>query len=129
MALLTIPIGWFLLRHPLLALLGPAVILVACGDLFLPIRYRLGAKGVTSTCGFVVSEIEWTSVKSLRFQKDGVVVSPLEREGRMEAFRGVYLRYDGNEAAVLAKIGEFWNEHEGVLGTGTDGGANPADDR
>jgi len=110
--------GWLLLRSPLFAVLGLIFILGSTTDFWLPMRYRLDEKGASLKCGVSMSAIEWPNVKSVMETTDGVKLSPLAGEGksRLEAFRGVFLRFENNRDEVLAKIRSHMEEQCSISG-------------
>jgi hypothetical protein len=61
--------------------------------------------------------------------REAILLSPLEKPSRLDAFRGVYLRLASNEGLVSAKIRALVPSHAHFLGTGTDGGGEGSDDR
>ncbi len=103
---------------PFMALVGFATIVVSTAELFFPLRYRLDGEDARVRCGASVTAIRWADVKRLVPMEDGVKLSPLAAPSRLDAFRGVYLRYAGNEGAVLDTIRALWNSDADVLGSG-----------
>ncbi|MFN8219673.1 MAG: hypothetical protein U0S12_06020 [Fimbriimonadales bacterium] len=96
--------GWFLFRSPFMALLGFAVICAGTTDFWLPIRYRLDEQGASLKCGVSTTAIDWENVRRVVVSEVGVKLSPLEQEGRMSPFRGVFLRFAANRSEVLDRI-------------------------
>lgn len=103
--------GAWLVENWLLAPIGVACVVATNAELFFPVRYELDAESARSRCGFNTSAIRWADVKRLIPIEGGVRLSPLAQAGRMDAFRGVVLRFDNNEQDVLGKIGELWETH------------------
>lgn len=110
---------------PLGILLGAVVVLVSAAEMFLPIRYRLDGEEARSQIGLSVTAIRWENVKRLIQTDEGVRLSPLSQSSRLDAFRGVYLRFSGNEAEVLAKIAELRRDGR-TLDSGPDSGGGAA---
>lgn len=50
------------------------------------------------------SEIKWANVKRCYLDDFGVKLSPLDRVSRVEAFRGVYLRFGDNQNEVIEAV-------------------------
>ena len=100
--------GLLILNHPLFSLLGMIVIFISTAELFLPMKFRVDANEARQSCGISVTAIRWADVKRLIKQEDGVRLSPFENPNRLDAFRGVFLRYASNEDEVLGKIAELW---------------------
>jgi len=114
--------GLYLLNHVLFALIGVVVIFVSTAELFLPIKFRLDANEARQSCGISVTAIRWADVKRLTEQTDGVRLSPFEKSHRLDAFRGVFLRYASNESEVLGTIAELWKTDASTLDGRTDDG-------
>lgn len=97
--------GLIALKTPVGLMLGVAMIALGTADFWLPIHHRLDAVGATRKVGLSVSTIGWSSILQVREDSDGVKLSPLDSAGsRLEPFRGVYLRFEGNREAVLERI-------------------------
>lgn len=110
-------VGFLALRSPLLGALGMAAVLGSTLELFVAQKYGLTAQGAYSRNGPSRSEVPWENVRRVVPDDRGVLVSPLARAGRLDAFRGVYLRFAGNREEVLAKIAELWQpDDERALG-------------
>jgi hypothetical protein len=60
---------------------------------------------------FKTSEIKWTSVKRCYLDDFGVKLSPLDRKSRLEAFRGVYLRFGDNQNQVIETVKSLKERH------------------
>ncbi|MCC6403082.1 MAG: hypothetical protein IT207_03650 [Fimbriimonadaceae bacterium] len=120
--------GTVLLQSPIVGALAVAAVIASTAELFLPVRYRLTEADARSTCGFNTSVIRWADVKRLVPIEGGVRLSPLAVTGPMETFRGVVLRYCGNEREVLGKIGELWGGDAELLAErdGSDEGGGDA---
>lgn len=74
-------------------------------EFLLPIHYRLTSKGAYSQCFLTTSFIAWKDIKKVYQGKDGIKLSPLEKRSRLEAFRGVTLRYgDGDPEEIFTEV-------------------------
>jgi hypothetical protein len=95
----------FLITH---SLLFPAIALVifagALSDYLFPTRYEIGEKGARSRTIGGSAFIEWSRVKKYYLDDRGIKLSPLATPGRLEAYRGVYLRFGGNRDAVIKAV-------------------------
>ena len=109
-------LGLTMFRSPIVALVALIIVFAACSEAFLPCRYRLEQKGATSKIGFSESFIAWSDVKRELEDEDGVRLSPLEKESRLDSFRGVYLRTPGNRDLVLSTIRQF-RQSDGIDNT------------
>lgn len=88
-------------------LLGPIVVFMSTAELFLPIKYRIDQEQVSSKIGVSLTAMRWENVRRTIPVEGGIRLSPLESPSRLDAFRGVLLRFSGNEDAVLVKIAEL----------------------
>ena len=85
-------LGTFLV-NVLLGAAGFAIILASTAEYWLGTKYKLDAKGASARTGVSLTSIEWGDVKRVVTDSEGIKLTPLEKEGRMEAFRGVFLRF------------------------------------
>lgn len=115
-------LGFFLLRNLWAAILGPLVVFVSTSELFLPIRFRIDEVGLRQKIGFSTSLIEWKDVRRTAKVEDGIRLFSLEKESRMDVFRGVTARFSGNETEVLAKIAALLENHGRSLDGRDDAG-------
>jgi hypothetical protein len=111
-ALLAGLIGIAWTHQAIIGVIGCLAILFSTSELFLPIRYRLDGTGASSNVGLSKTAIDWADVKRMTEDQKGVKLSPLAENSRLEPFRGVYLRFAGNQDEVLAKIRQLWGDHE-----------------
>ena len=104
--------GWLVFRQPLLGLLGFGMILGSTAEYWVGTSYRIDAKGAKSRTGASTSVIEWGEVKRLISEDHGVKLSPLEKSSRLDAFRGVFLKYGReNREQVWAALRKFGGEN------------------
>jgi hypothetical protein len=102
----------FLLLSWLGFLVGLGLVLGSTSEFLLPIHYRLSETGARARWGLSVSEIAWKDVKQTRSDALGIKISPLSGKSRLEAFRGVYLRFAGNRQEVEAAVRYWFGNHE-----------------
>jgi hypothetical protein len=107
--------GYFLFNQILFGLIGFCVIAIATAEYWLPQKYRLDNNGASSRCGISVSAISWNDVKRVIYDPEGVKLSPLAQDGRLSAFRGVYLRFADNQEEVQKRIDEIRSAGDGPL--------------
>lgn len=106
------------------SIIGMGLILASNPEVFLPIRYELTESSAKSRCFLSFTVVEWSQVKKMWEDEDGIKLSIFEKRSRLEAFRGVYLRYANNRDAVLAKISEHTHGDAAILERGIDGGGS-----
>lgn len=85
------------------ALVGVALI-ASLSDFLFPVRYLVAPDKVSCRMLLKSAEIRWEDVKRCYLDDQGVKLSPLDRVSRLEAFRGVYLRFAGNESEVIEAV-------------------------
>ena len=106
------------------ALLGFAFIAGATTDFWLPQHFTLDGTGARSRCGISVTSLEWEAVKRVYEMGDGVKLTPLDSDTRLEPFRGIFLRYENNREQVLETIRGYWKNDVRTLERGSDGGTD-----
>ncbi|MFY9233795.1 MAG: hypothetical protein WAO58_04965 [Fimbriimonadaceae bacterium] len=127
-ALIAAAAGLILMNSIAFAALGVLIILAATTDYWLPVKYRVDAKGCGLKCGLSVSSIEWSNVKRILLDADGAKISPLAESSRLGPFRGVYLRFAGNREQVIEALRGFADKDVRFVDGGTDGGADTGSD-
>jgi hypothetical protein len=100
-------VGLFLLRSPVLAVAAIGVLLGAVSEFMLPTWYRVSPAGAEARNPLFWRRIGWTEVKRIYIGEEVIKLSPLPGGGRREAFRGVLLRCDANQDAVLEAVRQF----------------------
>jgi hypothetical protein len=96
-------IGYFAVGPYAAALVGAALV-ASLSDFLFPVRYLVSRDRVSCRMLLKSAEIKWTDVKRCYLDDQGVKLSPLDRVSRLEAFRGVYLRFAGNEREVIETV-------------------------
>lgn len=110
-----------LVIHPVIGLIGFLAVIFSTAELFLPLKYRLDETEARVKCGLSVTAIRWENVKRLIDMPDGIRLSPLATAGRLDAFRGVYVRFGSERERILAKIAEL-AKNVRPMDRGTDAG-------
>ncbi|MGC8864059.1 MAG: hypothetical protein ACP5R5_14980 [Armatimonadota bacterium] len=91
-----------------IGLLGACAVGAALGgslaDFLFPVTYEITPKGVVCRMLLKQAEITWPEVRRCYLDDYGIKLSPLERPSRLEAFRGVYLRFAGNKEQVIEAV-------------------------
>jgi hypothetical protein len=80
--------------------LGAAFVACAAAEFLLPIRYILTDHAASSVYGLAHLEIPWSSVRRVVPLLDGVFLSPFADPSRLDAFRGVHLRFPSNDTGL-----------------------------
>jgi len=89
---------------PYVAALAAAAMVASLADFLFPVRYVITRD--KARCKMLVNraEIRWADVKRCYLDDLGVKLSPLDRSSRLEAFRGVYLRFADNKDEVIETV-------------------------
>ncbi len=87
--------------YPAIALV---IFLSALSEYLFPIRYEITADGASARTLTGRAFIRWADVKKYYLDDRGVKLSPLSQAGRLEAYRGVYLRFGGNKDEVIETV-------------------------
>lgn len=100
---------WGVFHQPLPVFAVVLLLLSAVSEYLLPISYRLDATGVAGSCGLNRFAIRWSEVRRVVPVKGGVLLTPLPVASRLDAFRGVLIRFalreeKGNRSEVMAWI-------------------------
>ncbi len=89
-------------------LLGPvaaaAAMLGALSEFLFPVTYQITREGASCRMLFKSADIKWERVRRCYVDRTGVKLSPLAHPTRLEAFRGVYLRFSGNDEQVIDAV-------------------------
>jgi hypothetical protein len=101
-------IGWIAFQQVIFIIIGFAAIAIATAEFWVPQKYKIDEDGASSRNGFAVTSISWADVKRVTQDGDGVRLSPLEKDGALAPFRGVYLRFCANRQEVIQAIEERW---------------------
>ena len=95
--------GCFAVGPYIAALIGAALI-ASLSDFLFPVRYVIATDRVSCRMLLKSAEIKWADVKRCYVDDQGIKLSPLDRVSRLEAFRGVYLRFAANEREVIETV-------------------------
>ena len=86
--------------HPLFALISLVVLAGSMSRYLLPTHYAVDETGVTCRHLFRARCLSWNQVRRADVHRDGLFLSPFTRSCRLDSFRGVFLRFRGNDGAV-----------------------------
>ena len=95
--------GYFLLGA-VAAAATALVMLASVAEFVFPTKYQITTDGAACRMLFKASEIRWQNVRRYWVDDLGVKLSPLSRRSRLEAFRGVYLRFNNNQQQVIEAV-------------------------
>ena len=109
-------LGLVLFKNVLFGAIGLVAILAATAEFWLGVSYKVDAKSASARCGLSLTSLDWTDVKRADLTEEGVKLSPLGTAGRMEAFRGVYLRFGTERERVLNSVRRWLPDHVELVG-------------
>lgn len=89
------------------ALVLTAVLFLSLSAYFFPTRYTLSAQGVRVKTLVTSFERPWDTYRSHWPDRNGVLLSPFPGRSRLENFRGLFVRFDGNRDEVVAYVQRY----------------------
>lgn len=102
---LAVLLSYAAFRSLLFSLLASLALFGSLTDFFLPVRYRLTARGAEARHLWTFASIEWRQVKRRVMSNEGMKLSPFSRKNRLEPFRGVLLRFgDQDPERILETV-------------------------
>mgnify|MGYP006972338587 CR=1 FL=1 len=93
------------------------LIMASLAEYLFPIRYQLDERGASARTLTSLTRIEWRRVKKYYLDDHGIKLSPLSRQTRLEAYRGVYLRFGDRRDEIIRAVKEI---RDAVQARGTD---------
>ncbi len=107
---------WAIFRQPLPVLVVVVLLFGSVSEYLFPITYQLDATGVMGHYGGSRSALKWKEVRRVIPLRGGVLLSPLPVASRLDAFRGVHIRFAkrdevGNRAEVMEWIERYLPEN------------------
>jgi len=91
---------------PFYGLLGILILGGSLLSFFLPTDYVLTDLTVARRYLGIDQQRKWSEFRSYYPDKNGVLLSPFPGPSRLENFRGMYLRFEGNRDEVLAIVAD-----------------------
>ena len=103
-------VGALALHHWVGGMLGVLFVFSSAAEFLLPVRYRITDRRVQCSYGLARLDMPWSSVRRVLDADDSVRLSPFPRGSRLDALRGIHLRFasgdgDGSPEQVRALIG------------------------
>lgn len=103
-AVIAFGLGCLLFKNVIFGVVGFAIILGTTAEYWFGTSYRLDAKSASARVFLSVTSLDWTDVKRAITSDQGIKLSPLESAGRMDTFRGVFLRYGNERDRVIDEV-------------------------
>ena len=85
-------------------------VLGALSDFLFPVTYTLTLTQASASTPVGKRVIAWKDVRKCYLDDFGVKLSSLKRRSRLEAYRGVYLRFGDNREEVLEAVRRLWRK-------------------
>lgn len=90
--------------YPVFALLGNLILTGSISDFIFPVRYRLTEEGAEYRNFLTKKHISWADVKNCYLTNEGIKLSPLEKNNRLENFRGFMLLFNNNKDEIISHV-------------------------
>ena len=74
---------------------------VSLSRYFFPTRYALDGEGIGSEHLGLKQRRSWAEFRRVEEHRDGIFLCPSVRPGRLDSFRGVFLRFNQNRTEVV----------------------------
>jgi len=87
-----------------LGLITVGLLFLSAADFFLPIHYRITDRDISLRSGLSLRRLPWSQVRRWAADGQGVRLSPLACNSRLQAFRGLYLWLPDDPGPVLDAI-------------------------
>lgn len=104
LTILGVPLVLFWWYGAFFGLLGLAILGGSLLSFFLPTDYRLTSTSIYRRYLGILQKRNWSEFRSFYPDKNGVLLSPFIQPSRLENFRGLYLRFEGNATQVLTLV-------------------------
>ncbi len=96
------------------ALLATLILFGSLISFYFPTRYKLTDKKIRVRSIVQNTTQDWEKFRSYYPDKNGILLSPFLRRSRLENFRGVYIRFEGNRDEVVGFVGNRLKRSEEV---------------
>lgn len=93
-------------QRPWLTGLATLILLGSLADWLLPVKYRLTTRGASYSNLVLRKRMAWEEIRRVYVADSALKLSPFSRRTRLEAFRGLVLRFGGNRDEVVRIVKE-----------------------
>jgi hypothetical protein len=101
---------WWNVHSLLMTAFAGIILLGALASFILPTQYKIGPEGASQERLTGRKSIEWSRVRSLTDEREGLFLSPYPVKSRLENFRGLYLPYRENREEIMAVVKMYASE-------------------
>ena len=102
--LISLLVCYIFTHSPIFMAVILALLASSLADFLFPVRYEITERGASSKTLVGRTFVEWDRVKKYYLDDHGIKLSTLPRPGRLEAYRGLYLRFGGNQDEVIQAV-------------------------
>ena len=102
--LISLLICYIFTHSPIFVAVTLALLASSLADFLFPVRYEISEQGASSRALLGRTFVSWARVKKYYLDDHGIKLSTLPRPGRLEAYRGLYLRFGGNQDEVIEAV-------------------------
>ena len=102
--LISLLVCYVFTHSPIFMAVTLALLASSLADFLFPVRYEINERGASSKTLLGRTFMEWDRVKKYYLDDHGIKLSTLPRPGRLEAYRGLYLRFGGNQDEVIGVV-------------------------
>ena len=103
-AVVTAAAAFFWFGNPIPVIVIAFAFVGALSDFLLPVTYELTSTHASAFTRLGKRTMAWKDVRKCYLDDSGVKLSPLARRSRLEAYRGVYLRFGDRREEVLEAV-------------------------
>jgi hypothetical protein len=80
------------------------LLISSLADFLFPVRYEINERGASVRTLLGRTFIEWERVRKYYLDDHGIKLSPLIKPGRLEAYRGVYLKFGSRRDEITEAV-------------------------
>ena len=100
----------FVVVGPFPAVAASLVVILSLCEFLFPISYEISEGGARARSLLRTAKLSWSDVNRCYLDDTGIKLSPFDRQSRLEAFRGLYLRFGGNKEQVIRTVRSLRSE-------------------
>lgn len=94
----------FVVVGPFPALAASVITVLSLCEFLFPVSYEVGPNGARVRTLLRSTKVSWGDIHTCYLDDTGIKLSPFDRQSRLEAFRGLYLRFGGNRDEVIQAV-------------------------
>ncbi len=102
--LIIVVVVWYVTYSKLFTVLSFLFLYGSMSSFYFPTKYTLSDSNIIVKTFSQTLTKEWSQYRTYYPDKNGVLLSPFARRTRMENFRGLYVKFEGNKDEVMAFV-------------------------